>query len=602
MGRGGVEEAGGGARSSELPAGASELLAEALPDLPDAPQGSPGDPVPIFVAQAICAAVVDRRGRIICTTTAFDDSGAAAHLEPDRLSAALRHPGPIVSIVDVGAGERSEAAAFVYARAEQASAWRLPPQIAEAAAAHPDAVVVLSSQGGGRSSPLLMACQAYGLTRLQSRIVVQTIRTGAVKEAAAEEGVSFHTAREAIAAAMRRTQCRRMPQLVSKLTELSIGVFPQDPKDALVDIWGLSPRQSTIAGLIGSGMSRAEAARALHLGEATVKKELDEVYRLLQVNSATALARKVVETRALRWLTHVTRGDAGFLHSASEPLQFVHSDDGRRIAFSDYGPAEGRPVLVMHSATTTRYVPRRLLAALHAAGYRPISIDRPGFGLTDDVAAADEPDHFEVAAADAERVLDRLRIAQVDVVSRGSLHLFALHERAPHRLGRVVLVNPALPRAIDRSTAGLFGKLKSVFASHPGVISAVLRTYVQHLTLERFSRAFRRWADGSPTDMAAAQDPEIMRDYFMGARMLTTGRVSGALREVARYSAEQPRAPAPELDWTVMMAGHDMLYDVEQSTAYWRSVLPNARFEVVAEAGRLLAMTHPEAVLASLQS
>ena len=97
-------------------------------------------------------------------------------------------------------------------------------------------------------------------------------------------------------------------------------------------------------------------------------------------------------------------------------------------------------------------------------------------------------------------------------------------------------------------------------------------------------------------------DPEVVRDYFMTVRMLAAGRSDGALRETVRYSTEKPRAPMPGVDWTVLMASHDMLYDVEQSTAYWRTVLPAARFNVVEGAGRFLAITHPDAVVAALQS
>lgn len=597
----GGEDEDTAAATSALHPVARELLAAALPDLPEDVRTAPGDPAPIFIAQAISAALFDRSGRVICATPAFEQARAGDLIDREQLATAALEAAPVLGIAEVDSDDGVEAAPFIYASARQAAAWRLPPQLAEAARARPDAVVVLSTHGAALGPPLLVACEAYGLTNLQSRVVVETIRTGKVKEAAERVGVSFHTAREAVSEALRRTRCRRMPQLVSKLTDLAFGVLPQEPSDALADIWGLSARQSAIAGMVATGMSRAETARAIRVGEATVKKELDQVYRLLQVTSSPALARKVVETRALRWLTHVTGGDAGFLHSSSEPLQFAHSPDGRRIAFSDYGPATGRPVLVLHSGTTTRYVSRMLLRSLHQAGYRPISIDRPGFGLTDDLTASDGRDQFHVAAADAATVLDRIKVRAVDVVSRASLALLGLHDYAPDRLDRVVMVNPATPRSLDRHTSGLWGQLKALFGANPAMVSLMLRAYFHQLTLERLSSAFVRWAEGSPADAEAARNPDVVRDYFMSARMLATGRADGAVREVALYSAEAPRDPMPGVGWTVLMAGHDMLYDVDQSLAYWRSVLPDGRFQTIDGAGRLLAMTHPHTVVTALR-
>jgi hypothetical protein len=163
-------------------------------------------------------------------------------------------------------------------------------------------------------------------------------------------------------------------------------VLPQeDDAEMLADLWGLTPRQAAIAGLVAAGASRGGAAAALGVGEAVVRKELERVHLVLQVSTGAGLARKVVEANAFRWLTRATGGDIGFADPHLEPLQFVHRPGGGRIAVSDYGPASGRPVLVVHSSMTSRIVGRSLLRALQAAGYRPISIDRPGFGLTDEV-------------------------------------------------------------------------------------------------------------------------------------------------------------------------------------------------------------------------
>jgi hypothetical protein len=246
---------------------------------------------------------------------------------------------------------------------------------------------------------------------------------------------------------MKRVRVSKLPALVTRLTSLAFGVMPEaDAAAVLEDLWGLTPRQAALAALVASGASRSSAASALSIGAAVARKELERVHIILQVSTGAGLARKVAEANALRWLTAATGGDAGFVEAGAEPLQFVHRADGSRIAVSDYGPASGAPVLVAHSNLTSRFVGRSLLRALQAAGYRPIAIDRPGFGLTDEVAgaAAGGHDPFVAEAADTLLVLDQLKIRQLDLVARGAAQfVLALERAAPGRLRRVVLVNPA---------------------------------------------------------------------------------------------------------------------------------------------------------------
>ena len=243
----------------------------------------------------------------------------------------------------------------------------------------PGQVVVLTSQAGRAAKPLEDACRSYGLNGLETRVVVQTIATGNVNAAARALRISYHTAREALAKAMRRVRVHRLPALVSRLTSLAFGVLPDaDAAAVLGDLWGLTERQAAVATLVASGASRAGAASALSVSEAVVNKEMERLHLVLQVSTGVGLARRVVEAQALRWLTEATGGDIGFVEASAEPLQFAHRSDGGRIAFSDYGPASARPVLVAHSNLNSRYVARSLLRALQAAGYRPIAIDRPG--------------------------------------------------------------------------------------------------------------------------------------------------------------------------------------------------------------------------------
>lgn len=579
----------------------AEALARDL-DLEDS-----GASTPILEAGTITAAVMGSSGEVICETPAFRTLRHEGQLDLQALLATAKDGGAGPALVELKVGSVAEIALFAHARADKALEWRLPPEIQKAAIENPQGLVVLSSHLAGAIEPLETACRAYRLSGLQTRVVLETIRTGNVKAAAARLNVSFHTAREALTEVMRRTHSSRLAAVVLKLATLAFGVMPEENAvERLADLWALTPRQAAVAHLIASGMSRADAGRTMALSEAVVKKELDQIYQALQVSSAAALARKLVEANALHWLTRATRGDIGFMDAGGEPLQFVHRQDGGRIAVSDYGPASASPVLVWHSAITTRPVSRGLVRALQTGGFRPIAIDRPGFGMSDEVALmkAEPYNPHVAAAADAIAVMDKLKLQTMDVVARGAVNsVLALHALAPRRLRRVVLVNPGLHASEDTHKAGLFGLLKQAYGRNPAMIKGWVSYLARGVTYERHKGLMLRWMRGSPPDEAAIEDPAIVRDYFRAQRMFVTGRLSGYVHEQTDYlRGTRPPVVRGTVDWDVLLGAHDTMYVPEAVLACWRELLPDARFRVFEDAGRLLAMSHPHYVVEALQA
>jgi pimeloyl-ACP methyl ester carboxylesterase len=282
----------------------------------------------------------------------------------------------------------------------------------------------------------------------------------------------------------------------------------------------------------------------------------------------------------------------------------VHGPDGRRIAVSDYGPSSGRPVLVVHSSTTSRPVARGLLRALQDAGYRPLAIDRPGFGLTDEVRGlrpgVDDP--YGAAAGDALRVLDRLRLERVDVVARGGAKaVLALEAAAPGRLGRVVLVNPDPHVGARGRGSGIFAALKQLGRRNPAVMRLSIALLARQTSYARLDEFLRRAFRGSPPDERALQDPELVRDFFRAVRTLATGRYQGVVNEQVDFAYGRPLARlAGTTDWRVLVAAHDTMHDPQQVLEVWRAILPDARFRRVEDAGRLLALSHPQHVVEAL--
>ncbi|WP_157038996.1 alpha/beta fold hydrolase [Caulobacter segnis] len=561
--------------------------------------------LPLLDAQSIAAAVLDAHGAVKMASRVFSEERGERYIDAALADRALRSAKPVVVPVAVENDTGSESAIFVYASAVAAfPLWHLPPELTAEA---PAGKVVVLTTLAARAGPIERACAAFGLTEAQIRVVSAVIRAGSIKAAAAKLNLSHVTARETLSEVYRRTGARRLPELVGLLSSLAFGLLPSraDHSELLVDVWGLTQKQASISLLIASGASREEAARTLGLSVSVVRKDLEQVFATLRLTSASELARTVSTMSMLGALLGATRGQLGFSDPRAEPLRLLPRANGTRIAWSDYGPAGGRPVLIVHSSMTSRLAPSGLVAALQAEGFRVLSIDRPGFGMSDPIPGlrAGEHDPFDAAAEDVVTLLDALRLPTIDVVARGGAQaVLAMARRAPKRLGKVVLVNPDPPTSADGRRHGPLGAFKEAYFRRPELIATFARLLAGSLTRERLDRIMRQSMRGSPPDEAAAADPRIAEDYWRSVRMFATGRIEGYVNEqVAIARGGDPSRMGGLWHWSILIGGHDTMHDPRHVERYWRDVLPDSNFELALDAGRFLAMTHPERVAQALQ-
>ncbi|WP_066682180.1 hypothetical protein [Caulobacter sp. CCH9-E1] len=48
--------------------------------------------------------------------------------------------------------------------------------------------------------------------------------------------------------------------------------------------------------------------------------------------------------------------------------------------------------------------------------------------------------------------------------------------------------------------------------------------------------------------------------------------------------------------WSILIGELDTMHDPRHVERYWRAVLPDSNFELAPDAGRFMAMTHPDRV------
>ena len=139
--------------------------------------------------------------------------------------------------------------------------------------------------------------------------------------------------------------------------------------------------------------------------------------------------------------------------------------DGRKLGFAIYGDPNGTPEFFLHGLPGSRLGARIADKVAARLGIRIISLDRPGFGLSDfkpGRTIADWPDDL-VEAAD---ILGSDRFPVIGL-SGGSPYADACAFSIPHRLTSVAIVSGMSPLNTPGATKGMRRSARVFFALAP---------------------------------------------------------------------------------------------------------------------------------------
>lgn len=553
--------------------------------------------LPPLPASALTTAILDADGVIVWAQQRF-----AVLLDPhaNDLAGAVNAAGKREVAISHVRAKDGRAMCLVLATPQAASRWPivLSDQYLKRASGPRIAVVVALSD---QSEALHSAARAFGFTALETRVAIALVQCGALPDAARRCDVAYETAREAIEGARRKAGVARQAALVARLTSVAAQVGDDDAEATrvLVDTFGLTPREASLAVYLMRTGSRQDAARAAAVSASVAKKTFSRIFEVLGAKSAADVSSTLLEAIAAALLVGAANLELPPPPHPREPLRLIPRADGGMIAISDYGPQSGRPLLVTHSGSATRLAPRSLVAHLQAKGWRPIAIDRPGFGLTS--VRADIANPWHAAAADMRDVLDAVGIDRVDILVRGGVYAVATLARAhPARVGAVVAMNPDVSSSESHKRVGAIGLLWRAGENNPGGYDAVIRWLATKTTPRRLVALQKVLLRRSPADLAALQAPTEQEDLRRSVGHFAAGRLEGAIREHFEHSRGAICAPLDDGSrWRVLMGAEDPMHDARDMEAYWRARLPGARFELIEGGGRFLHLTHPERVMSA---
>jgi len=142
------------------------------------------------------------------------------------------------------------------------------------------------------------------------------------------------------------------------------------------------------------------------------------------------------------------------------PHEIFTLEDGRKIAYSEYGDPGGTPIFYFHGFPGSRLEAGHFNEVAASTHYRLIGIDRPGMGFS----TLDKNGSLLSWAADVANLADFLGIKKFSIVghSGGAPFVAACAYVIPARLNGVAIVSGMAPLDNPESQVGMAGGQKVV--------------------------------------------------------------------------------------------------------------------------------------------
>ncbi len=279
--------------------------------------------------------------------------------------------------------------------------------------------------------------------------------------------------------------------------------------------------------------------------------------------------------------------------------------NGRKLAYAEFGDADGIPVMYFHGAPSSRLEPLFVGDETWTRlGLRVIAADRPGMGLSDlqpNRGFADWP-------ADVTALADALGLKQFSVIgySGGAAYAAVCAARIPERLKSVVVVSGGWrmdwPEAKE-NLSGVFRLVQFLARRAPFLLGLLLKGMAASSQGDPAKELARMKNRFPPADYEALAEPGRMKALGQGVRESMRQGTKGPAWDMRLYVREFGFRIAEVLMPVTFFHGEN---DVNVPIALVRRVvneLPNARLiSYPKEAHLSTLVNHIEEIAETVQS
>ncbi len=253
----------------------------------------------------------------------------------------------------------------------------------------------------------------------------------------------------------------------------------------LVERYELTDKEQSVLANLVHGENIKQIALSLFVSENTVKTHLKALFRKTNTKSQSDIIRLV--------LTHESRILDTYFGSNSNPLtslcatsardKFVTLSNGLKVAYREYGPLGGHPIVVCHNGYGCRItIPHGYEDICERQNKRIIIPDRPGFGLTSQIdlnSSSWNTLFFEF--------IDQLELKRYDLLGTvlGSVVALELAVKADCRLQRVRLSSPIFvnTRKDNQYLIGIFAPVTRLIRASERFAREIYELWLKSVTI-----------------------------------------------------------------------------------------------------------------------
>jgi pimeloyl-ACP methyl ester carboxylesterase len=257
---------------------------------------------------------------------------------------------------------------------------------------------------------------------------------------------------------------------------------------------------------------------------------------------------------------------------ASPASQFIALEPGTALHLRDEGPRDGLPIILLHGSNASLHTWEPWRARLNAAGYRVITLDFPGHGLSSPVPSRDYSNEAYVRVV--EQVAARLGLSRFvlggNSMGGGVSWLYA--HRHPEQVAALILVDASGQPAPKGQDLPLGFRLAR---------TPVLRTIGEVIT----PRAMIEKSLKQSVSVQESATPAVVDRYW--ELLLYPGNRGATLDRFGSYVKNRPRDPGPlNMPAAIIWGQDDKLIPVT-SAAWFSARLPQGRVTILDNVGHL---------------
>jgi len=374
-----------------------------------------------------------------------------------------------------------------------------------------------------------------------------------------------------------------------------------DDLDCLVEeAFGLSPSEIEIAKAVFRTFDLRTIAQERGRSLETVRTQVKSIL------SKTGASNQVELVRILSMLC--ASGDAPLPQDAAswtDPFgneRILRRPDGRRLAYTFYGPEDGMPVLFTHGLIPLWMLPRAARDMLADAGLRVIALSLPGHGNSD-AGSAIEP--LADASAAITEFCDAAGLQSLVAVSSdtGTFGLVKTAQQRPDLIARMLMIGfsiGSVPRRLKNMPV-LHQTLTRMARHQPWLLDLVTRAAMRLIRQRGVDFYYERDLASSPFDLEFLRRMNMQPLMRSAVQPLLSQGPHAFKNEVTIAATHQMIDILPHLDAPVhwLVAQYEPGFDPQEQREV-AAMSDMVTVEVVRDAGSLLCWQRADAIAAHL--